>query len=92
VINLEGNRLMLSGSLVMSTVPALYEAGLKQLSDADMEVDMAKVEVVDSAALSMLFGWLRAAQSKNRSLRVKNVPANLLSLANLYGVAGMLPQ
>jgi phospholipid transport system transporter-binding protein len=57
-----------------------------------MEVDLAKVEVVDSAALSMLLGWLRAAQAKNRNLRVTNLPANLLSLANLYGVAGMLPQ
>lgn len=92
MINLEGNRLILSGSLVMSTVPALYEAGLQHLSDADMEVDLAKVEMVDSAALSMLLGWLRAAQAKNRSLRVTNLPANLLSLANLYGVAEMLPK
>lgn len=92
MITLEGDRLMLSGRLVMSTVPALYEAGLQHLAGADLLVDFTKVEAVDSAAVSMVLAWSRAAQAKQRSLRVVNVPEDLLSLANLYGVAEMLPQ
>jgi phospholipid transport system transporter-binding protein len=38
-----------------------------------------------------LLGWSRAAQAQKRSLRVENLPADLTSLANLYGVAEMLP-
>ncbi len=91
MITLNGDRLMLSGRLVMSTVPALYEAGLQHLASADLLVDFAKVEAVDSAAVSMLLAWSRAAQAKQRSLRVANVPEDLLSLAHLYGVAEMLP-
>lgn len=83
---------MLSGRLTMSTVPALYETGLQYLAAEDLLVDLAKVEAVDSAAVSMLLGWSRAVQARQRSLRVANLPADLLSLAHLYGVAEMLPQ
>lgn len=87
----DGDNLVLSGRLTMSTVPALYEAGLQHLDSEDLLVDFSKVEAVDSAAVSMLLGWSRAAKSKKRSLRVTGVPESLLSLANLYGVAEMLP-
>lgn len=87
----EGDRLMLSGKLTMATVPALYKTGLQILTDGDLLVDLAKVESVDSAAVSMLLSWSRAAEKQHRSVRVENLPADLLSLANLYGVAEMLP-
>lgn len=83
---------MLSGRLVMSTVPALYQTGLQHLAEADLVVDLAQVEAVDSAAVSMLLAWSRAAQAKQRQLRVENLPQDLLSLAHLYGVAEMLPK
>lgn len=87
----EGDRLLLDGRLTMQNVPALYEAGLKHLENEDMLVDLSKVEAVDSAAVSMLLGWLRVAQRNGRSLKVTGLPDDLLSLANLYGVAEMLP-
>lgn len=82
---------MVSGRLTMSTVPALYETGLQHLAGEDLLVDLSKVEAVDSAAVSMLLGWSRIAQSKRRDLRVTGMPDDLLSLAHLYGVAEMLP-
>lgn len=87
-----GDRLMLEGRLTMSTVPALYASGLQYLASEDLLVDWSKVEAVDSAAVSMLLGWSRAAKSNQRDLRVTNLPDDLLSLARLYGVAEMLPQ
>ncbi len=92
MISREKNSLMLSGRLTMSTVPSLYQAGLKLLASEDLLVDLSKVEAVDSAAVSMLLGWMRACSANGRKLRVANLPADLLSLANLYGVAEMLPQ
>jgi phospholipid transport system transporter-binding protein len=91
VIELTEDALLLSGRLTMSTVPALYESGLKVLSEKDLQVDMSRVETVDSAAVSMLLGWSRAAQARQGALRVTGIPASLLTLANLYGVADMLP-
>lgn len=87
----EDGRMVLKGRLTMSTVPALYEAGLKHLTDEDMTVDMSKVEAVDSAAVSMLLGWARAAQKSGRTLTAVHLPEDLLSLAHLYGVSDMLP-
>jgi len=75
----------------MSTVPELYEVGLQQLDKEDLLVDFSKVEAVDSAAVSMLLCWARAAEARQRSLRVTGLSEDLLSLANLYGVAEMLP-
>lgn len=91
MIELTEDALLLSGRLTMSTVPALYESGLKVLSEKDFQVDMSRVETVDSAAVSMLLGWSRAAQARQGALRVTGIPASLLTLANLYGVADMLP-
>lgn len=88
----DGDRLVLSGRLTMATVPAVYADGMKYLSDEDLLVDFSKVEAVDSAAISMLLCWVRAVQAKSRSLRVAGLSDDLLSLANLYGVAEMLPK
>ncbi len=87
----DDGRLVLTGRLTMSTVPKLYEAGLKQLAGEDLVVDLAGVEAVDSAAISMLLGWARAAQKNGRKLSVANMPDDLVSLGHLYGVDEMLP-
>jgi len=92
VIAREDGRLVVSGRLTIETVPALFEAGLQQLAKEDLLVDLSQVEAVDSAAVSMLMGWLRAAQRNQRTLRVAGLPEDLLSLARLYGVADLLPQ
>lgn len=80
------------GNLTMDTVPALFETGLQHLASEDLQLDFSRVESVDSAAVSMLLGWARAAQWTQHELRVKGLPEDLLSLANLYGVAEMLPK
>lgn len=88
----EDGRLVVGGRLNIATVPALFEAGLQHLASEDLLVDFSQVEAVDSAAVSMLLGWSRAAQRNQRTLRVTQLPDDLLSLARLYGVAELLPQ
>lgn len=87
-----GVKMVMQGNLDMDTVPALYATGLKHLADADLDVDFSRVDTVDSAAVSMLLGWARAAQRGQRKLRVAGLPDDLLSLARLYGVDELLPQ
>lgn len=83
---------MVRGRLTIATVPTLFETGLQHLTSEDLLVDLSQVEAVDSAAVSMLLGWARAAQSGQHELRVVGLPDDLLSLARLYGVAELLPQ
>lgn len=84
--------MLLSGGLTKETVPVLFETGLRHLASEDLRVDFSRVEAVDSAAVSMLLGWARAARRARHELHVLNLPADLLSLARLYGVADLLPR
>ena len=84
--------MIVQGSVNIETVPALFESGLQHLLSDDLQVDFSQVESLDSAAVSMLLGLVRAAQRTRHDLRVKGLPENLLSLARLYGVAEFLPQ
>jgi phospholipid transport system transporter-binding protein len=75
----------------METVAALFDADLQPLGEGALVIDLAHVEVADSAAVSLLLSWLRRAQRIRVVLSLVNVPDNLLSLAKLYGVAELLP-
>ena len=91
-MNQHGNDKMdLQGSLNMDTVPSLFATGVQHLQGNDLLVDFSQVDSVDSAAISMLLGWERAAQRSERTLRVTGLPEDLLSLARLYGVDQLLP-
>lgn len=91
MITQDGDRLQVSGRLTMETVAALFNAKLSPDGDGALVIDLARVEAVDSAAVSLLLSWLRRAQRDRVALSFANVPDNLLSLARLYGVAEMLP-
>jgi phospholipid transport system transporter-binding protein len=91
MIKREGEWMMLHGNLTIETVPAIFETGLQQLTGKDLSVDFSQVDSVDSAAVSMLLGWARAAQRVRQGLHVKGLPEDLLNLARLYGVAELLP-
>lgn len=60
------------------------------LSNDVLEIDFAQLDKVDSSAVSLMLVWLREAQRNNVTIRFANVPANLMSLAKLYGVSELL--
>ncbi|MFZ5503342.1 MAG: STAS domain-containing protein [Pseudomonadota bacterium] len=91
MIERENGRLMVRGAVTMETASALYESGLQQVAKEDVLLDFSRAETVDSAAVAMLLAWAKAAQRESRELRVVGLPEGVLSLANLYGVAEMLP-
>ena len=81
------NRWNISGDAVIGAVPALLEAS-KALSIIDnATVDFANVTDIDTATISLIFEWKRRAQKENQPLKFVNLPANLTTLTQLYGVA-----
>jgi phospholipid transport system transporter-binding protein len=86
----EGDVLRVSGSLTMDSIGAAFGDAMQPLEGKDWTIDLAQVESADSAAVSMLLGWMRNAQHHGAKLTFVNVPGNLLSLAKLYGVADAL--
>jgi phospholipid transport system transporter-binding protein len=91
VIQRAGDRLLVSGRLTMDTIGAVFDEAMQPPEGKNWTVDLAQVEVADSAAVSLLLGWLRNAQRHGATLTFVNVPDNLRSLADLYGVADALP-
>lgn len=83
--------LRLDGALTMSTVGARIEAGRVKAGAGDLTVDLSAVTEADSAALALLFDWLRAARAGRHTLQVTGLPTGLRSLAALYGVDELLP-
>lgn len=94
MIERSGGSLQVSGDVTMATVSALFKEGLKLSQNGEagtnLIVDFTQLGKVDSSAVSLMLAWLREAQRGNVSLKFANVPENLISLANLYGVAGLL--
>jgi phospholipid transport system transporter-binding protein len=90
MIQREGNRLQVSGRMTMDTIGASFVEAMQPPEGKDWMVDLAQVEAADSAAVSMLLSWLRNAQRHEAKLTFVNVPENLRSLAELYGVADAL--
>ena len=84
------NVLQVSGRLTIDTATALFNKGLQLTEGKELIIDLAKVEAVDSSAVSLMLSWLRTAQRKQAKLSFVNVPENLQSLANLYGVSESL--
>lgn len=65
---------------------------MADLSGGSLEMDMSAVSEVDSSAIALIFEWLRRAYNQKAILVFTNLPANLTSLAALYGVLELIPQ
>jgi phospholipid transport system transporter-binding protein len=89
-----GEVLALTGDLSFETVPAVLAQTEQYAARADLPerltIDFAAVTGVDSAAVALLLEWRRLAAARGKSLEFANLPANLLALAELYGVAELI--
>lgn len=86
MIECNNGRCTLKGAVNLENALALREEGLRLFTESETTLDLSAVTEVDSAAVSLLFEWRRAALAANRSIRYVNLPDNLTSLAKLYGV------
>lgn len=91
MIQREGENLRVSGKLTMDSIGASFAEAMQPLEGKDWKIDLAQIEEADSASVSLLLAWLRNAQRHEAKLVFINVPENLRSLADLYGVADSLP-
>ena len=83
-------RCMLSGPVTMRTVTGGLEESQRLFNGSRVVIDLSGVTELDSAAVSLLLEWRRGARAANRELEFINIPANLTSLADLYGVSELL--
>ena len=90
MIECDGGRCVVRGPITIDTVVSLLAEGNDLFTTTPATVDLAAVTEVDSSALSLLLEWRREADRNGRTIRYLNLPANLKSLAKLYGVTELI--
>ena len=75
----------------LANASALASQGIAAIQAGDASFDLSAVRTCDSSALVVLLAWQRTALAAGRALEVSGVPADMLSLATVYGVENILP-
>ncbi|MES2258717.1 MAG: STAS domain-containing protein [Pseudomonadota bacterium] len=76
--------------LNVSNATAALEQGVAAIRACQTVFDLRNLQSVDSAAVSVLLAWQRAAHEAGVKLALTNLPANLKSLTQLYGVCSLV--
>jgi phospholipid transport system transporter-binding protein len=86
--------LFLEGPLSFESLPDVLARSRAYGERADLPdtltIDFSKVSQVDSSAVALLLEWRREAARLGKTLFFVSLPANLMALAELYGVAELI--
>jgi phospholipid transport system transporter-binding protein len=88
----QNNQWRISGNVLIDDAQKLLDLSAALPLENDVEIDFSEVTDVDTVALSLMFEWQRRASKNNCNVRYRNLPANLISLADLYGVTDFISQ
>jgi phospholipid transport system transporter-binding protein len=86
--------LKLTGALDFESLPAVLAESAQYAARPDvpdcLTIDFSAITDIDSSAVALLLEWRRQALARGKKLAYVNLPANLLALAGLYGVADLI--
>ncbi len=85
---MEGDTLMLSGSLTSKTVSKLFSHP-PQFEPAVQLVDLNEVVSIDSAGLALLVHWSHEAEKQQSAVKFINTPQKLKELAVICSLGEM---
>ncbi len=86
MIEKSGNEYFVVGKVTMDNAHAVLDESDTVFLDPAIVVNFSRVKEADSAILSLMLEWLRRAKTRSQTLTFVNIPANVKSLATLYGV------
>lgn len=85
-IKFQNNDWFMTGDITLNQVPNIMKLTISHEWKDSISIDLINVKEVDTSLLGLIFEWKRQAKKNNKTVKIKNTPANLLSLAKLYGV------
>ena len=85
-IKFQGNNWIIRGDVTLIQVPSIMRFTNDHEWKNSISIDLEEVKEVDTSLLGLIFEWKRQAKRNNKTVKIKNAPTNLLSLAKLYGV------
>jgi anti-anti-sigma factor len=82
----------ISGAVTFETVATLLAELMPKVAKAQsvITVDLSQVDLVNSAALSLVASLTRHAKRQGKQLSFKNVPSRLIALSQVCGVEEIL--
>lgn len=87
----DDEKMIVQGPVTIDNVVDMTERGKTLFDRPRRVVDLKEITRVDSSAISMMLEWLRTARHQGCQLQFTNLPSNLESLVQLYGIAEMIP-
>lgn len=87
--------LSVTGVLGVVSVVELEARGVQWLREQASKactIDLGAVSYSSSAGLVLLLAWLRTAAQCGKTVRIRNMPAGMAALAQVGGLAELLPQ
>ncbi|MDA9210659.1 STAS domain-containing protein [Methylophilaceae bacterium] len=85
-IEFQNTNWIMKGDITLIQAPSIMELTIGYEWKNSVLIDLIQVEEVDTSLLGLIFEWKRQAKKYNKTVRIKNTPSNLESLAKLYGV------
>ena len=79
-----------TSAMTLADAKSLLAEGNGLIAGDVTAFDLGAVTEVDSSGLALVFGWLREAQRLGKKVSIINLPKNLSSLAEVYGVSDLL--
>lgn len=92
MIERAAGRLSVHSAMVTDNARAFFESGCALMVAGEQVFDLSAVDEADSSAVAVMLGWLRHAPTVGAQVRFAGIPSGVLSLAELYGTAELLPQ
>ena len=86
LIEFHSNNWLINGDVTLIQAPDFMKLTADYEWKNSILIDLIEVKEVDTSLLGLIFEWKRQAKKYNKTVNVKNTPANLASLAKLYGV------
>ena len=88
----EPTTFVLRGELSFSTVTDLSKRSAELLwREERVTLDLAGVTRTDSAGLALLVEWLRLAHRKGKAIQFRNIPQQMMAVAQVVGLDKLLP-
>jgi len=85
-IEFQNSNWIMKGDITLTQAPSIMKLTNDYEWKNSILIDLIQVKEVDTSFLGLIFEWKRQAKKYNRTVSIKNTPANLESLAKLYGV------
>lgn len=92
MIEQRAGRLHVCAAMRIDNARNLLLQGNSLIGPGEVVFDFSAVAEADSSALAVMLGWLRHAENLRSTVKFAGIPAAVLELAKIYGVAELLPQ